>query len=51
MGSDAFIGYSSLRSIIIPDSVTEIGTEAFAGCDSLTSIVIPEGVTTIEGCF
>ncbi|AEF81251.1 leucine-rich repeat protein [Leadbettera azotonutricia] len=34
-------------SIIIPDSVTEIGAEAFAGSVNLKSIIIPNSVTNI----
>ena len=30
-----FYGYSSLKNIIIPDSVTEIGESAFYDCSSL----------------
>lgn len=36
-----------IRSVVIPDSVTEIGDEAFRGCTSLTSITIPGSVTAI----
>jgi hypothetical protein len=48
----AFEGCSSLTSITIPESVTEIGEHAFEGCSSLTSITIPESVTVIgESAF
>ena len=43
-----FLSYSTLRSVVIPDSVTRIGDEAFADCPALTSIVIPDSVTVIE---
>ena len=43
----AFIGCKSLRSIVIPDSVTSIGDSAFFGCWFLCSLVIPDGVTSI----
>ena len=44
-----FIGCTSLASINIPSSVTEIGYNAFSDCTSLTSINIPSSVTTIGG--
>ncbi|MBQ4587089.1 MAG: leucine-rich repeat domain-containing protein, partial [Clostridia bacterium] len=37
----------SLKSVVIPNSVTSIGSSAFADCDSLTSVVIPNSVTSI----
>ena len=43
----AFAGCSSLTSVILPNSVTNIGGRAFYGCKSLTSVAIPEGVTAI----
>ena len=43
----AFVGCSSLTSIIIPSGVTSIEMAAFNGCISLTSIDIPSGVTSI----
>ena len=44
----AFDYCSSLRSLVIPDSVTRIGHCAFSGCSSLSDIIIPDGVTHIE---
>ena len=44
----AFEDYKSLRSLVIPNSVTSIGEGAFIGCESLKSIVIPDGVVSIE---
>ena len=43
----AFYGCDSLTSIVIPNSVTEIGFGAFEGCTYLTSIIIPNSVTSI----
>lgn len=43
----AFQG-SGLKSIVIPDSVTEIGFEAFISCYTLESAVLPKGLRKIE---
>jgi len=42
-------------SLILPDTITEIGKKAFSGCTGLTSIAIPDSVTQIgygafDGC-
>ena len=42
-----FYYYSSLTSVNIPSSVTNIGDHAFTSCSSLTSVVIPPKVTFI----
>ncbi|MBQ2927320.1 MAG: leucine-rich repeat protein [Oscillospiraceae bacterium] len=47
IGSYAFENNRTLRSITIPEGVTDINWFAFRGCSSLTSITIPESVTTI----
>lgn len=48
IGHFAFAGCNSLKSIVIPASVTSLGDGAFMGCTSLGSITIPEGVTSIS---
>lgn len=45
----AFRKCSTLKSVIVPDSVSVIGGDAFYGCKSLTSIKIPSGVRKIGG--
>ena len=45
----AFRDCSSLRSLVIPSSVTSIGDRAFKDCKNLTSITIPGSVTSIKG--
>ncbi len=43
----AFYEKVTIRSVTIPNSVTEIGDYAFSGCTELTSITIPDSVTSI----
>ena len=48
----AFSGCTSLTSVTIPNSVTNIGDGAFSSCTSLTSVNIPNSVTSIyDGAF
>ena len=42
-----FLQYSSLKKVVIPDSVTSIGNYAFRDCSGLTSVTIGNGVTSI----
>lgn len=44
----AFSGCINLKSIKIPDSITDIGSNAFSGCSSLTEITLPNGITEIK---
>jgi hypothetical protein len=37
-----------MRSVIIPDGVTEIGEYAFAACTNLTSVKIPDSATALK---
>ncbi len=46
---------SYIETVVIPDTIENIGGSAFSGCDHLKEITIPEGVVTIgayafEGC-
>ena len=55
LGSFVFAGASKLKSITIPDSVTEIRDNAFSYCTSLKSVTIPSSVTKVgyglfKGC-
>jgi surface protein len=40
IGASAFVGCTSMKNIIIPDTVTSIGVNAFAECNSLIFYVI-----------
>ncbi|MGP1503778.1 MAG: leucine-rich repeat domain-containing protein, partial [Treponema sp.] len=52
IGDWAFSNCTSLTTITIPNSVTEIGNRAFSYCTSLTTITIPNSITEIgEGTF
>lgn len=47
IGAAAFINYSGLTSITIPNGVIGIEDKAFAGCHNLTSVIIPNSVISI----
>lgn len=40
-------GGESIKTIKLPESLTNIGDAAFCSCESLTTINLPEGLTTI----
>ena len=43
----AFYGCTNLRSIKLPESLTEIGNQAFRGCTSLVEVKMPENMVQI----
>ncbi len=47
IGDSSFCNCSSLRSIVLPDTLESIGDKAFCNCSSLTSLTVPENVTYI----
>lgn len=47
--SEGCFSYSSLKEIVIPDSVTTIDMYAFYECPQLKRVVIPPSVQNIEG--
>lgn len=52
IGIEAFRGYSSLQSLVIPDGVLSIGQNAFYDCTSLTTIDLPNSVKSLgKGVF
>ena len=52
IGSGAFSGNTSLRSVSLPVGVKKIGQEAFADCTALTSVSLPSTLESIgAGAF
>lgn len=52
IGRDCFAWTHAFSSIVIPNTIKEIGESAFDNCESVKSITIPEGVTKIpKRCF
>ena len=48
LAKNAFKDCAKLKSVSIPESVTEMGANAFYGCSSLEKVNIPQGVTTLN---
>ena len=40
-------GYSELRKVVLPSTLTSIGESAFYGCQELEEINLPDGIVTI----
>lgn len=52
IGQQAFLGCSTLTTLTLPDSLTNIEMFAFSNCTGLKNLVIPDSVTGIEyGAF
>lgn len=47
IGSGAFASCTSLETIVLPDTVREVGAMAFAGCSGMKEIHLPEGLVSI----
>ena len=43
----AFSGCKNITSVVIPNSIVEIGQDAFLNCSGLTSVILPSSVTTV----
>lgn len=50
IGESAFLS-REITSIVLPETITEIGDGAFSGCLQLHELTIPNGVTTIGSIF
>lgn len=49
VGYRAFYGCSSLKSLVLSNSVTSLGKDSFYGCSTLRYISIPARTSTIDG--
>ena len=47
IGEDSFRDFNRLKSVVIPDSVTEMEFCAFWSCDSLADVTLSKNLTTI----
>ena len=46
--NDAFKSCNKVKTVNLPNTITQIGTQAFSSCSSLTEITIPKCVTTLS---
>lgn len=52
IATGAFSGCKNLVSLLLPNSIKEIGIRAFAGCSNLTEIVgLPENISICMSAF
>ena len=52
IGENAFVGFSGITDLVIPDSVKVIGDNAFYGCSSIKTLTLPKNLTSIgDGAF
>lgn len=50
IGEKAFIGFTKLKTVVLPNTLITIDSTAFKGCTGLTSITLPGSLTTIKAC-
>lgn len=46
--TSVYFGNSAMTSIVIPNSVTQMGQNAFSGCAGLESVTLGNGITRLE---
>jgi hypothetical protein len=51
IGTNAFWGCSSLRGVILPQSLSNIEDGAFAYCANLANIIIPNSISDFSWYF
>lgn len=42
IAKDGFKGCKNLKTVILPNSITQIGVDAFKDCENLTSVILPD---------
>lgn len=47
ISASAFKGYTSLKTVTLPDTITKIGASAFSDCASLSGITLPASVKSL----
>ncbi|MBQ9374717.1 MAG: leucine-rich repeat domain-containing protein, partial [Ruminococcus sp.] len=47
IGNEAFMNFTSLNSVTIPEGVTSVGDKAFNGCKNLKTATLPETLESI----
>ena len=50
LNDDLFKGHEEITSVIIPETVTDIGEFTFHGCKNLKHLQLPAGLQTLWGC-
>jgi hypothetical protein len=48
-GSSSYQGKASIKTVVLPYTVSSIGSYAFRGCSGLTNITLPNSLTSIGG--
>lgn len=56
LGREAFALCTNLRTVVLPEGITEIPERSFLGCLMLRDVALPEGIVTLsdgafEGCL
>lgn len=49
--SKTMVGKATLRTIILPESLTTIDVQSFRDCGNLTEVIFPKNLQTIYGAF
>ena len=50
ISANAFAGHTDMETIVLPDTINEIGYNAFYDCESLVNVTLPDSVTILSYC-